>query len=123
MYDKNLVIEIFRNIDWSIELISQRSRNIAAYEDFVSSEDGLEKLDSICMQLINIGEALKQIDKITASELLQSFPGVDWKGAKGLRDIITHHYFDIDAEVVFKTIRYKLPNLQEAIRKLASLLA
>jgi len=36
--------------------------------------------------------------------------------AGGMRDVITHHYFDIDAEVVFETIRGKLPELQKTIR-------
>ncbi len=28
---------------------------------------------------------------------IPQFPGTDWKGAIGFRDIIAHHYFDIDA--------------------------
>jgi len=34
-------------------------------DDFLVSEPGLEKLDAICMQLIAIGESLKNLDKIT----------------------------------------------------------
>lgn len=34
---------------------------IKTAEDFLDTDTGLEKLDSICMQLINIGEALKKI--------------------------------------------------------------
>lgn len=37
-----------------------------------------------------------------------------------MRDVITHHYFDIDAEVVFKTIEDKLPDLQKTISKIIS---
>ncbi|MEI8356033.1 MAG: HepT-like ribonuclease domain-containing protein [Deltaproteobacteria bacterium] len=29
------------------------------------------------------------------------YPGADWKGAKGARDIISHHYFDLNAKAVF----------------------
>jgi len=53
------------------------------------------------MQLINIGEALKQVDKITDKSLLKRYPEVEWKKVMGMRDVITHHYFDIDAETVF----------------------
>ena len=70
------------------------------------------------MQLINIGEALKQIDRITSSDLLQTYHEIDWKAVKGMRDIITHHYFDIDAEIVYKTIKNKLPQLQLIIEKI-----
>ena len=43
--------------------------------------------------LIAIGESLKNLDKITGGSLLAKYPEVDWKGAKGARDIISHHYF------------------------------
>jgi len=39
----------------------------------------MEKLDAICMQLIAIGEALKNLDRITADALLLKYPQVDWK--------------------------------------------
>lgn len=70
-------------------------------EDFIRDDAGREKLDGICTQLINIGEALKQIDKITDGGLLSLYYDVGWKKAKGMRDFITHHYFDVDHEVVF----------------------
>ncbi len=120
MYDYELVKEILNNIIWSIEQIVLRSQSISNFEEFVTSNNGLEKLDSICMQLINIGEALKQIDKITENSLLLKYGEIDWKSAKGMRDIITHHYFDIDAEVVFNVIQNKLPLMKETIQKIIS---
>ena len=59
----------------------------------------MEKLDAISMQLIAIGEALKNLDKITAESLLPNYSQIDWKKVKGMRDIISHHYFDIDSEL------------------------
>ena len=118
MYDKEIIIEILNNIEWSINLIISRSSDIHNYEDFFNDDEGLTKLDSVCMQFINIGEALKEIDKITSNELLEKYPEIDWKAAKGMRDVITHHYFDIDAEIVFETIREKLPQLHKTIKKI-----
>ena len=79
MYDKEIIIEILNNIEWSINLIISRSSNIHNYEDFFKDDEGLTKLDSVCMQFINIGEALKEIDKITSNELLAKYPEIDWK--------------------------------------------
>lgn len=118
MFDVELVREILKNILWSIDQILLRSKEIKSYEQFLSDDTGLEKLDSICMQLINIGEALKQIDKLTDDILLIKYSEIDWKNAKGMRDIITHHYFDVDAEVVFAVIREKLPSMKDAITKI-----
>jgi len=79
---------------------------------------GVEKMDAICMMLIVIGESLKNLDKITEGKLLPQYPEVDWNKAKGMRDIITHHYADINAETVFFTCKKKIPQLLESIRKI-----
>src|SRR3989337_3188996 len=115
MYDKELVIDILENIGWSINQIAKRFQTIGSVDDFIKDDNGLEKLDSICMQLINIGEALKQVDKVTDGKLLINYPGVDWKKAKGMRDIITHHYFDIDAETVFTVCSEHLPEMKSVL--------
>ena len=115
MYNRELTAEIFRNIIWAIEQITKRFQAIETSEDFIKDDQGLEKLDSICMQLINIGEALKEIDKLTEGKLLVKYPGVDWKKAKGMRDIITHHYFDIDAETVFTVCSEHLPEMKSVL--------
>ncbi len=52
MYDKELVLEILRQIENSISVILKRFSVIKEPDDFVRTEEGLEKLDSICMQLI-----------------------------------------------------------------------
>ena len=70
------------------------------------------------MQLINIGEALKELDKLTEGSLLLNYPGIDWKKTKGMRDIITHHYFDIDAETVFIVCKERIPEMKKVIQKI-----
>lgn len=35
----------------------------------------------------------------------------NWKGVKGVRDILTHHYFDLDAETIFMICQDKLNEL------------
>ena len=75
------------------------------------------------MMLIVIGEALKNLDKITGGELLPQYSEVDWKKAKGMRDILTHHYADINAEAVYYTCKEKIPLLQQTILKMISKLS
>ena len=118
MYNRELTAEIIRNIIWAIEQITKRFQAIETSEDFIKDDQGLEKLDSICMQLINIGEALKEIDKLTVGKLLVKYPAVDWKKAKGMRDIITHHYFDIDAEIVFTVCSEHLPEMKSVLERI-----
>ena len=120
MYDKTLVKQILNQIYGATEKIQRRFKPVKRVEYFTNSQEGMEKLDSICMQLIAIGEALKNIDKITDGELLKAYPEINWTGAKAMRDIISHHYFDIDAEVVFNVCNKKIDDLQKAVSRMLS---
>jgi uncharacterized protein with HEPN domain len=120
MYDKDLVVSILKNILWSLEQIAKRFQSIQSSVDFLKDDSGIEKLDSICMRLINTGEALKEIDKLTEGSLLSNYPDIDWKKAKGMRDIITHHYFDIDAETVFVVCKERIPEMEKVIQKIVN---
>ncbi len=43
------------------------------------------------------------------------YSDIDWKGAKGMRDIITQHYFDIDAEEIFWVCEYQMKPLLDTV--------
>ncbi|MEA2072247.1 MAG: HepT-like ribonuclease domain-containing protein [Campylobacterota bacterium] len=115
MYDKSLVVEILIQILNASKTVAQRFEIVDSIDYFIDTPKGQEKLDSICMQLIAIGESLKNIDKITEKKLLEKYPQVDWKGAKGTRDIISHHYFDLDAEEIYFVCDTKLDGLIKTI--------
>lgn len=118
MFDKTLVLSILTQIDEALEKIASRAEPIRSAYDFTGSPAGMEKLDSICMLFMATGEALKNIDKITAGALLSQYPEIDWKGAIGFRDLIAHHYFDIDAEQVFWICAHEVRPLSAAIKKM-----
>lgn len=73
-------------------------------------------LDATCMLLIAVGESLKNLDKVTDGKLLPTYPTIPWKQVKGLRDIIAHHYFDVDASQIFWILSYELSPLEQAVR-------
>ncbi len=118
MYDKELAVEILSQIYQATQTILQRFEPVKSPNDFTDSPAGMEKLDSICMLLIGIGEALKNLDKVTDNSLLPRYPQVDWKKAKGMRDIISHHYFETDAEVIYDVCKNHIDELGQAINKM-----
>lgn len=120
MFDRDLAKEIIEQILTALEKIKCRFAPIESPDDFYNSESGSEKLDAICMQLIAIGEGLKNLDKITSQNLLQNYPEIDWKGAKAMRDIISHHYFDIDVEIVYDVCANKTDPLILTLNKMLS---
>lgn len=123
MFDRELVRSILMQVDEAIDKIKTRTAHIYAPEYFTGSFEGMEKLDAVAMLFIAIGESLKNIDKITGGTLLPKYPQIDWTGVKGFRDIIAHHYFDIDAEQVFWILKHNLEPLSQTIKKMIEELA
>ena len=115
---KLMLLSTLEDIKFSIKLIQKRFQTIHTSEEFLESDDGLEKLDSISMRLIAIGEGFKSIDKLTDNNLLVNYPEIPWKQVKGVRDILSHHYFDLDAEVIFEICKNELDKLLETTIKI-----
>lgn len=113
-----LVKAILGQVLTATRTVSRRFASIRSSEDFVSSEAGLEKLDAICMQLIAIGESIKQVDRLTASTLLPRYPQIEWKRIMGMRDILSHHYFDVDAEVVYSVCAHHIAALTTILERI-----
>lgn len=111
----SMVYETLKNIDLAITRLQERTIQIHAVEDFLLSPFGMEKLDAACMVIIAIGESVKSLDKLTDKKLLPTYPSIDWKKIMGARDIMAHHYFDVDAEEVFGIIENDLEPLKQAI--------
>ena len=118
MHDEELLYYSLKRIASTIERIINNSKTIDDSQYYVLSPAGMERLESTCMLLLAIGESIKGIDKMTRKQLLPNYPEVDWKGAMGIRDIIAHHYFDIDESIVFDVAKNKLPGMLETINKM-----
>ena len=115
MFDNDMVLDVLKQIREAVQIVLTRFKTISKVSDFEKTPENKEKLDAICMPIIAIGDGLKKIDKITNGELLLKYPQVDWKGAKGMRDIISHHYFNIDAEEIFWVCEHQLQPLSDTI--------
>lgn len=116
MYKKENVCNLLSKIEESLDIIIERSSEIKCVDDFLTSPAGTLLLDSICMKLIAIGESIKNLDKLSNRELLINYPQTQWKEVMGMRDIIVHHYFEIDADIIFATVNESVPELRDVIR-------
>lgn len=70
------------------------------------------------MRLVAIGEGFKNIDKLSNNQLLLNYPDIPWKQVKGIRDILSHHYFDLDAEMIFNICQNEINRLLQTTIKI-----
>lgn len=64
------------------------------------------------------GESIKNLDKLTKGNLLVLYPEIPWREVMGMRDIIVHHYFEVDADVIFNTVKQNIPLLMAALKRM-----
>ncbi len=113
--DKSGNAELLKFILESITLIKKRFEGITNSDDFLHTEFGMTQFDAISMRLQSIGEALKNIDKRDRAFLLEVADKRYWSNIIKTREIITHHYMDIDAETIFMICDEKLDELEEKV--------
>ena len=111
-----IILHALMKIEKAILTLQERTMVIKCADDFALTPAGTEKLDAACMLLIVIGESIKNLDRITNKQLLPTYPSIKWKQVMGVRDIIAHHYFDVDIDVIYQIIHDDLTPLLEAIR-------
>jgi uncharacterized protein with HEPN domain len=81
----------------------------SSYEEFVKDT---KCFDAVVRNLEVIGEATKAIP----GAIRLGHPEVDWKRMAGLRDILIHQYFGVDARIIWDIIVNKLPALETQMR-------
>jgi uncharacterized protein with HEPN domain len=70
--------------------------------------------DAVIRNFEIIGEAAQNIRQ-RYPDFVASNPDVPWRSAYGMRNALTHGYFDVDMEQVWETIRNDLPLLRRLL--------
>ena len=91
----------------SIERIEEYTEGMGK-EDFSSSN---LVQDGTIRQIEIIGEATKSLSK----DLREKNPQVPWSDIAGMRDRLIHHYFGINLEDVWHTVKVDIPALKDEI--------
>lgn len=98
-----------------LEDILEATRKVMRYTDGLSKAEFLEDektIDAVVRNLEIIGEAVKKLPE----DLRAQYSAVEWKKIAGLRDILIHEYFGLDAEIVWDIVRNKVPALDREVR-------
>jgi uncharacterized protein with HEPN domain len=70
--------------------------------------------DAVVRNLEVVGEAVKGLDAETRARA----PDVPWRRIAGMRDVLIHHYFGVDLEVVWRVVEIEVPSLLTVVEKL-----
>lgn len=89
-----------------------KTRNYVAGATRESFAQDSMRIDAVIRNLEIIGEAAKMIPESIRDE----YPNIEWKKIAGLRDILAHHYFEVDLDIVWDILQNKLPTLERELR-------
>lgn len=100
-----------------VEHILENIEDIETFsKDYSKKEiaENKEKLNAIVRSLEIIGEAIKNLP----DSLKKEYSEVPWKEIVGTRDLLIHHYFGIDTEILWNIISKELKPLKLQIIKI-----
>lgn len=96
----------------SIDIVLKRTESILTPQDFLKDDDAIILFDSVLMRLQAIGEMLKSLSSKA------NIDSENIRGAIRLREKISHHYLDLDAELIFDICKNNIPNLKAELESL-----
>jgi uncharacterized protein with HEPN domain len=115
---KGDVISVVTMMIQSAGLVQERFAEISNPDDFVTSHHGTTLLDAISMRLQVIGESVKRLQKIDDS-VLHIYDEIEWDKIAKFRDLVSHHYEQVDHEIVYDICDVHIPKLYETLHRMS----
>jgi len=81
--------------------------------DFESFKEDDKTSSAVIRKFEIIGEATKNIPQ----SIKEKYPHIPWKEMAGFRDKLIHFYFGIKYDIVWDTIKLRLPELKKNIER------
>jgi len=93
-----------------IHHILDAAREILDFSDGKSRQD-LDVDRKLNLSLVHLLEIIGEAAVGISDEFRQKYPHVPWKEIIGMRNRLIHGYFDIDLDIVWKTVQEDIPPL------------
>jgi len=79
--------------------------------DFAAWQNDEKTVDAVIRNFEVIGEASSHLP----IEIQEQYEDVPWGMMKGIRNILSHEYFGVDLEILWKTVKEDLPILKKRL--------
>ena len=90
-----------------------RAVNALEHAEASDAEDEAQlAFDALLYRLVVIGEAVKALP----ADLLARQPLVPWREVARLRDLLAHHYYRVDAQIIRRTVEAPAQHVQPLLR-------
>jgi len=94
------ILQAFSNASQFLEGLS--------YKEFIADR---KTISAVVRELEIVGEAAKQIP----ISVRKKYPQIPWSDMAGMRDKLIHFYFGVDLEIVWETVKVRIPELKPLI--------
>jgi len=64
-------------------------------------------------------EVISEAAKKLPENIKEKYPNVEWRKLAGLRDILIHHYFGIDEDIIWDVLANKIPEVKTELEKIS----
>lgn len=105
--DRERLADILRAID---QILSKTSRGREVFD----------RDEMLQVWVLHHLEIIGEASRCLTENFRQVHPDPVWVKATGLRNILVHHYFEINAEQVWKVVEQDLPALRDTVGRILS---
>lgn len=94
-----------------------RATQYVAGMDLPAFEQDSRTQDAVIRSIEIVGEAANKT-RLADPEFAASFPHIPWDVMYGMRNRIVHDYFEVDLEIIWRTVHQDLPALRTQVAEL-----
>ena len=104
-----------------LDAVEDIVRNLALAREFIGEAITADELEADPKTLYSVVRALEVIGEATKrvpTSVRDLEPAIPWKEMAGMRDRLIHDYENVDVELLLKTVKQRVPEVEPRVQAL-----